>query len=194
MAAETQTRERFIQAAADLFREQGYHRTGINEIARRGGAPIGSLYHHFPEGKEQLAVAALLAAGATTSAEMRTVLAESTDAQSALASFITLLKFQLTESSFRRGCPIATVALEAAAENPRIQQACSEVYTSWISLLRAALIGFGFGADKAERLSEILLCSVEGALVLTRAHKNPHYMDLIGENLREQFQGQIDDK
>jgi len=187
MSVETQTRERFIQAAADLFREQGYYRTGINEIARRGGAPIGSLYHHFPEGKEQLAIAALRAAGAATSTEIEKVLATSSDAKAAIAGFINLLKSQLTESSFRRGCPIATVALETAAENGKIQEACSEVYLSWTSLLEKAMIGFGMPKKKAADFADILICSVEGALVVTRAHRNLRYMDDMVKNLQHQI-------
>ncbi len=52
-------RSAIIAAAAKLFRRQGYAATGINEIADAAGAPKGSLYHYFPDGKDQIAEAAV---------------------------------------------------------------------------------------------------------------------------------------
>jgi len=53
------SREAFIAATGRLLRRQGYAATGLNEIVARSGAPKGSLYFHFPGGKEQLALAAM---------------------------------------------------------------------------------------------------------------------------------------
>ena len=49
------TRDRIVDASAELFRRQGYNATGVKQIVTEAQAPFGSLYHFFPGGKEQLA-------------------------------------------------------------------------------------------------------------------------------------------
>ena len=57
------SRERILDAAIRLLRKQGYASTGIKQIVEEGAAPLGSVYHHFPGGKEQLAIEAIETAG-----------------------------------------------------------------------------------------------------------------------------------
>lgn len=57
------TKEKFIETASRLFEVKGYNATGLNEILAESGAPKGSLYYHFPQGKEQLALEAINSAG-----------------------------------------------------------------------------------------------------------------------------------
>ena len=64
-----------IQTAAGLFRAQGYHATGLNQVLAEGGLPKGSLYFHFPGGKDQLVVEATRAAVEETTAALRETLA-----------------------------------------------------------------------------------------------------------------------
>src|SRR5450631_2903577 len=60
----TDTRERIITASAELFRRQGYAGTGVKQIVAEAQAPFGSIYHHFPGGKEQIGAETILASGA----------------------------------------------------------------------------------------------------------------------------------
>ena len=53
-----------IRSAALLFRENGYSGTGFRDVIAHSGAPRGSIYHHFPDGKEQLAADTVEWAGA----------------------------------------------------------------------------------------------------------------------------------
>ena len=64
MATPPRHRGAIVRAAATLFRRNGYAATGINEIAEVSGAPKGSLYHYFPNGKDEIAEAAVRFAGA----------------------------------------------------------------------------------------------------------------------------------
>ncbi|MEO0912916.1 MAG: TetR/AcrR family transcriptional regulator, partial [Pseudomonadota bacterium] len=57
MAKERTTREKLIFAATDHFRRKGYAAAGLTEILEAAGVPKGSLYHHFPGGKPDLALA-----------------------------------------------------------------------------------------------------------------------------------------
>src|SRR6478735_1017848 len=57
------SRAALIDAAALLFRRQGYAATGVNQILEAADVKAGSLYHHFPNGKQQLAAAVVESAG-----------------------------------------------------------------------------------------------------------------------------------
>src|ERR1700684_3923504 len=59
MAKASDSKGKTLTAAARLFRQQGYHGTALSDILAAAGSPRGSLYFHFPNGKEEIAVAAL---------------------------------------------------------------------------------------------------------------------------------------
>src|SRR5690242_14581980 len=103
MPKKTDTRDRVLRTAATLFRTQGYHATGLNQVLAEGGAPKGSLYFHFPGGKEQLAVESLQLSAGEFCDQLRHA--------GSLDEALELLGEQLVASDFRAGCPIATVAL-----------------------------------------------------------------------------------
>ena len=58
------TKDRIVDASAELFRRNGYTGTGVKQIVAAAGAPFGSLYHFFPGGKEELGAAAVRTSGA----------------------------------------------------------------------------------------------------------------------------------
>src|SRR5690348_16269508 len=116
MVRRTDTRQRMLDTAADLFHTQGYHATGLTELTTAGGAPMGSLYFHFPGGKEQLAAEAVRLSGERTGALLEAVLKDAPDALAAIDRAVEALAAFLTESDFQRGCPLASLALDAAAE------------------------------------------------------------------------------
>src|SRR6516225_390832 len=63
MPRRTDSRSKMIAAAAELFRQRGYHATTFSEVVQESGAPRGSTYFHFPGGKQELAREAIAMAG-----------------------------------------------------------------------------------------------------------------------------------
>lgn len=61
--AELGTRERILQATAELYRRQGMSATGLKQISGAAKAPFGSIYHHFPGGKEAISVEVIRSEG-----------------------------------------------------------------------------------------------------------------------------------
>src|SRR5439155_26126889 len=61
--APTRTKDRLVEASSELFRRQGYTGTGVKQILAEASAPFGSLYHHFPGGKEELGAEAVRRSG-----------------------------------------------------------------------------------------------------------------------------------
>jgi TetR/AcrR family transcriptional regulator, lmrAB and yxaGH operons repressor len=164
MPRRTDTRQRVVRTAAGLFRSQGYHATGLNQVLAEGGAPKGSLYFHFPGGKEQLAVEAVSLAGNDLRDALAAVTAAEPDPAKALSHALELLGAQLLASDFRNGCPIATVALDAASDSEPIRAACADVYASWQQVIAAHV-----GDDD---LATVVLSAIEGALLLARTRRS----------------------
>lgn len=181
MAKHGETRERLVRTAAALFRVQGYHATGLNQVVAEGGAPKGSLYFHFPGGKEQLAVESVAFSAGAVHDTMR----KATDLGEALALFAD----HLVASDFRNGCPVATVALDAAAESEPIREACATAYASWHDLLVDFLEQQGIRAERAPGLATTVLAAVEGALLLAKTQRDVAPLRQVADDLRILIEG-----
>ncbi|MGK3200942.1 TetR/AcrR family transcriptional regulator [Amycolatopsis sp. MEPSY49] len=172
MVRRTDTRQRMLDTAADLFQTQGYHATGLTQLTTAGGAPKGSLYFHFPGGKEQLAAEAVRLSGERTGALLEAVLKDAPDAPTAIDRAVEALAAFLTESDFQRGCPLATVALDAAADSEPIREACVDGYSSWHGILREYLARQQLSAERADELATVVLAAIEGGLLLARTRRD----------------------
>jgi len=172
------TRDRVVATAGRLFREQGYHATGLNQVLAESNAPKGSLYFHFPGGKEQLAADALARSGAELGERMAAALAATDDPATGLATLAELFAAELRASDFRRGCPVATVALEAAAGSDPIRTTCDGVYSAWLAGLTERLRSWGVSAERAEPLATLTLSTLQGALLLARTRRDA---DLVSD-------------
>jgi TetR/AcrR family transcriptional repressor of lmrAB and yxaGH operons len=170
----TDTRERVLRTAASLFRSQGYHATGLNQVLAEGGAPKGSLYFHFPGGKEQLAVEALQLSSEQFGAELRQA--------GSLDGALEVLGKRLVESDFRDGCPIATVALDVASDSDPIREACEAAYAMWERMIAEFLDRKG--VPDAQGLATVVLAMIEGALLRARTQRDLAPLRQVGKYLK----------
>jgi TetR/AcrR family transcriptional repressor of lmrAB and yxaGH operons len=177
------SRARFVETTAALLRRQGYHATGLAQVVEESGAPKGSLYFHFPGGKEELAKAALERSGQEMQAKLAASVAGASSPAAAIRAVTSRLADDLEASRFQDGCPVATVALEAAAQVPALQAVCSASYARWQTLLEAYLAHAGLPAARARALGNLVLSAVEGALLLSRAHADTAPIRAAGEEL-----------
>ncbi|MGP3932965.1 TetR/AcrR family transcriptional regulator [Nonomuraea sp. KM88] len=167
-----QTRARLIDAARTLVEERGYYGTGLNEVIDAGRAPRGSLYHHFPGGKEQLAAEAVAASGREVDALIRSLADEAAGTGALIDAVLDALAGRMEAAGYAKGCPIATVALEVAATHDALQQVCADAYDGWERALADRLVADGRPPAEAEDLAGSLLALIEGALVLARARRS----------------------
>jgi TetR/AcrR family transcriptional repressor of lmrAB and yxaGH operons len=182
-ALEAPTRDAFIAATGRLLRRQGYEATGVNQIVAESGAPKGSLYFHFPGGKEELALAAMLREGGKLRAAIASVMDSSDDPGEALGRLVDALAHGLESSGFRDGCPIATVTLEAATRSPAVQEAAAAVFDSWIEALEERLLAAGLDEATARRRAVLALAAIEGALILARARQDLEPLGAVRDEL-----------
>ncbi|WP_410669695.1 TetR/AcrR family transcriptional regulator [Amycolatopsis sp. cmx-4-68] len=172
MVRRTDTRQRMLDTAADLFQTQGYHATGLTQLTTAGGAPKGSLYFHFPGGKEQLAAEAVQLSSERTGELLSAIVRDAPDAPTAIDRAVDALASFLTGSDFQRGCPLATVALDAAAASEPIREACADGYSYWHGVLADYLAGQGLSPERADELATVVLAAVEGGLLLARTRRD----------------------
>src|ERR1700710_891289 len=126
------TRGRIVTPGAELFRRQGYNGTGVKQIVTAAQAPFGSLYHHFPGGKEQLGEEVIRWSGAMYGRLGPGVFGQALDVASGVRMFFAGAAESLEETGWTDACPIATVALEVASTSEPMRLATAEVFTSWI--------------------------------------------------------------
>lgn len=175
------SRDRFVATAARLFMRQGYHGTGLAQIVAESGAPKGSLYFHFPEGKEQLAAASVEKAGTVFAIQLDRVLADEPDPAVALGKLCDLLAQWMVQSGFSEGCPITNACLELAPGNAAVTVACDTIFNGWRAAWEHHLMAAGWDAKAAPAIATTIVSALEGAFILTRASRS----DLPFTHVRE---------
>lgn len=152
-----------------LFRRQGYAGTGLQQILSESGAPKGSLYHFFPEGKEALAEAAVELAGSMI-ADMLTAHAErhKADPGRFVEAYGSTMAQWMEESEFRSGCPIATTMLETTPGSESISRCGQAVLDGWVNIIARVYRNAGMRKTQAESTAQSLVAAMEGALILAR--------------------------
>lgn len=144
----------------------------MKQIVEDSGAPFGSIYHHFPGGKEELADETVRRGGEFFLALVEAYLAEHPDPATAIAEFFDGAAVTLERTGFADACPIATLALEVANTNERLRVTTAEVFDSWLAALSARLRAAGIDAGEADALATATLASLEGGFILCRAKRS----------------------
>ncbi|RBQ16424.1 TetR/AcrR family transcriptional regulator [Spongiactinospora rosea] len=177
------TRTRIVRAAAVLMQRQGYEATGIKRIATDAGATLGSLYHFFPGGKQELAVEALRFGAQEFTDLLRTGLDSTDDPAEAVAECARLMATTLRDSDWTDGCPVAATALEFIGRSPAIQHASEEALRQWRELLAAKLGAAGIAPDDAHDLACTVLSTLEGAELLCRVSASEEPLHIAARHL-----------
>lgn len=173
-----------LRTASQLFRRQGYAATGWRQVVADSATPWGSQSHHFPGGKEQLAVEAIARSGASYERLLRAAFADASPGD-ALRSWSETAAAELAASGWSDGCPVATVALEQSHRSELVAQACAAAFESWRVVVGEALRAAGLGDRSADRLATTVLAAIEGALLLARAGRDPAPLRAVGAEMAE---------
>jgi TetR/AcrR family transcriptional regulator, lmrAB and yxaGH operons repressor len=162
------TRDRLISAMLGALRTRGYHGVGLNELLAAAGAPKGVLYHHFPGGKAELAVAAINAVVAHLCADLDKLLAGDADPVFAMGAWMASAQKALERSGFDKGCPLATVALESTSDDAAIRLALADGFEAIRARLAKVLQRAGMTAAAARACAALMVSAYEGALIQAR--------------------------
>lgn len=184
MAPRGQTKKRFLSTAAELFRRQGYHGTGLSQILDESGAPSGSLYFHFPGGKTELAVEAVTAAGREIGQGIELLLESNDDVAKAVGCVVDYLARDLHDSDYQHGCPVGTVALDTASASEPIRLACRTIFDEWAAKIESRLKADGWARKEAAEEALVVVAAIEGALLLARSRRDTKPLEAVAHHLR----------
>jgi TetR/AcrR family transcriptional regulator, lmrAB and yxaGH operons repressor len=164
-----------LKGARQLLAEKGYAGMELRDVAERGKAPRGSIYHHFPGGKVQLAREAAELEG-TTIRDLIERSLEERGLKQTLALFGDVFRRRVADYPERIGCPVAAVAL-ARPEDPELAAVATAAFQSWERPIAAALRDEGVNARDAEAFAGLVVSTVEGALLRARAAGSQEPLD-----------------
>jgi TetR/AcrR family transcriptional repressor of lmrAB and yxaGH operons len=165
------SRTALVDTAAVLFRRQGYAATGVNQILETADVKAGSLYHHFPNGKQELAAAVVDTVGAGIERLLRRFLDSESPVADIVDGWIDLMASGLS-SDQRDGCPVEPIATESVNASPLVRDASARAFGGWCLAITDRLQADGWPAQEAKQTALAVIALIEGALMLSRVWGN----------------------
>lgn len=168
-------RERLLATAVTLIRERGVAGTGLSELLKESGTARGSIYQHFPRGKDDLVAAAVTEAGADGRSTIATLRALD-DPAAVVTAIMHATRDALVADGYVHGCPVAAGAL-AGPDYPAAVGTASAALAGWVAELADVLTATGLAADAAGPFASLVVSVFEGALVQARASRSTEPLD-----------------
>jgi TetR/AcrR family transcriptional regulator, lmrAB and yxaGH operons repressor len=165
------TRARLIRAMQIALASKGFHGIGLNELLANAEAPKGVMYHHFPGGKAELALAAIDKSTEVMLEQLSSGMAKFEQPADAIAQWFEAAIKNLSQQNYELGCPLATVALETVAADVDLRQAIAESFLRIRQALADALRNAGITNSKP--LAALVVSAFEGALMQARVAQSP---------------------
>jgi AcrR family transcriptional regulator len=175
------TRDLMIDGAWLLLAERGLQETSFSAVLAHTGAPRGSIYHHFPDGKDQLVGLAVERAGESALAVMEGTAGR--PATEVVDTFLGLWRALLERAGFRIGC--AVLAVTVATDDPALLDGATAVFRAWRAQLARLLEQGGMDAGRAPVFAATLIAATEGAVAMARAERSMEPFDVVARDLRQ---------
>jgi TetR/AcrR family transcriptional repressor of lmrAB and yxaGH operons len=173
-------RERMVDSAIVLLAQRGFQGASFTEVLAHSKAPRGSIYHHFPDGKEQLIAAAVDYAGARAVLLLDALTGLS--AAEIVDAFMAMWRAVLERSGFTAGCSV--LAVTVSAESAELLARAGEVFRAWQARLAALFAEAGLAGGDADDLATLMIAASEGAVVLARAQQAIAPLETVHRQLR----------
>ena len=174
------SRERMIRSAVLLFAERGIHGTSFADVLEHSGAPRGSIYYHFPGGKDEL-VREVLAKRAAVAPRALAALA-GRDPAGVIDGFIDGWQHLLESSDYASGCSVLGITI--TTEDTDIRADAGRVFESWATELARLFKAGGIRSAMSRSLALTVISSAEGAVVLCRALRSMEPLEATRAHLK----------
>ncbi len=173
MGDKSNAKDQIVNTAARLFFSQGYHATGLSQIIKESDTPKGSLYHYFPEGKEELALVCINKANLHVMDKFRLSFSQHERTGDALYDFLYRMAIETEAAGYTGFIPFSFWAsVEASCISDRLRHACQEVFAGWQDIIAAQLMQEGVEKQAAEDAAILTLSMMEGALIISLTNQN----------------------
>lgn len=173
----TTARRDMIAAATRLFQQRGLHGSGMQDIVAAADAPRGSIYHHFPGGKDELAIAAITATTQIVSEAIDRFGREAKSPAEVVSHVAALFRAAPEAAGWTLGCPVVATAVEGDLQSAPVRDAVARAFGTWANAATAALVTSGLPAARAAPLGFTLVAAIEGALVVSRGLRSADAYD-----------------
>jgi TetR/AcrR family transcriptional regulator, lmrAB and yxaGH operons repressor len=180
----TGSKERIEAVSADLLARHGYNGMGLKALSQAAGLPYGSIYHHFPGGKEEIAASAIANLGAVVGELLESLFA-SVPADRAVVAMFDFMAGRLEASDWVEGCVIGTPAQDGAADSALVRRACEVALGHMATVIARALVDAGVAADTADGLAVTVVAAYEGATMLARVQRSAAPLDATAATLAD---------
>ncbi|MER7007289.1 TetR/AcrR family transcriptional regulator [Dactylosporangium sp. NPDC000555] len=174
-----EVRQRMVGSALQLIAERGVQGTSFADVLERSGAPRGSVYHHFPGGKDEMVRAAMDYMATDGRAALKAL--AGADPAGIVTGFVNLWRGLLKRDDFAVGCAVAGVTVTAEADD--LRAAARTVFEAWVEDLAGLFVAAGVDETRAEAFAWMLLASTEGAVVIARAQRSTRALDIAEQQL-----------
>lgn len=191
-------KEVLIETASRLFKVRGYCGVGLNDIIEESGIPKGSLYHYFPEGKEQLAIAAINNTKTLVMADIKRVFDSTSKLGAgsliqALQAYVYELAKMFGAGGDPIGSPIGTIAGEKHSTSEPIRSACEATFKDWQAVYAERFLTAGYPQEQATSLATVFHALTEGGILLALTMKSGKPLEAIAEQIPSLFTEKIDE-
>lgn len=183
MNSKTNSKEKILLTASKLFQIKGYNATGLNEILKESGAPKGSLYYYFPNGKEELALSAIKLSSEAITNRIKITLHEHKNPTEAIQCLIQNIISDLEKGNKLLDRSISLIALETYLSSEPLRKACCEAFASLQSTYTERLIESGISKDVAKELGKFIQILVEGAITVSVTENNSSALLIVSNQI-----------
>ena len=173
-----------IKAGRRLYSARGYVGTAFSDVLAESGAPRGSVYFHFPGGKDQFASEVVAAHARSAQAQMARLAATCSTPQELIVTYLTAARDRAVSTGYQEGCPLGAVVLEGAHASSELLASASTALSSSIAVLAGLLVERGAAEANAHRWATATVTAFEGALIVARALRDPAPFDSLIDSLR----------
>ena len=183
MARQSNTPTRMVEAGGELLSERGYGNVTMIEVVDRAEAPRGSIYYHFPGGKEDLAQRVVEKVGRETVELVDWAAARTTEPKEFLLLLVDRHRKRLERSDYKLGCPMMGIMVNATGESEALRAAAAEAFSAWINAVAQGLTSKGVQPSTARRAAATFVAGVEGAILVARTTRSVTPFTLLADTV-----------
>lgn len=177
------TKSLIIDIATKLFQQKGYIGVGLNEIFKECGISMGSLYYHFPNGKEELLIACLQSLNEAIMKDITEIFEEYSTTNEATYAIIEKLIANYEAEGTLTGYTFSSIVSEMASLSDSVRNACAKLYSEIQTIYFHKLVADGFSNDEASSNALIMTASIEGGMLLCLMQKAKEPLQVIAQVL-----------
>lgn len=181
-----QTRQEIIRKAAPIFNQKGYEGAALSDLMEATGLEKGGIYRHF-DSKQQLAAEAFDHAWKIASDARREGTEDIPNAVDRLKQIVRNFR-ERRAGLVPGGCPLLNTAVDSDDGNPLLRAKAREALAGWLRYLEViSEEGKRRGEIRPDvdsgELATLIVCTLEGSLMMRRLQKSGDALDLAIHHL-----------